>query len=193
MSFLIKESETLFKAVDHDFANMLQEAQSRIEQRSRLVDIESYAAKMELDQERHKEIKSLVGHIPMKDQKPVSLPYHLIPYHQNPTFFGRQRELKLCRDALNHPTAAASPRFFALYGIAGVGKTSVALSFAYEEKVHKPIVIWFTADSKEKLDKTFSRVAQEVGLQEGNGGAEQDRDAVKKWLEKTGMSVINRL
>lgn len=159
----------------------------RIEQRSRLVDIEAYAANMGLDQERHEEIKKLVEHIPTNPSKSVNLPCYIIPYLQNLNFFGRDRELKLCRSVLNDPATTTSSRCLSLHGIAGVGKTSIALSLAYEAKAHKTIVIWFTADSKEKLDKTYSRVAHELGLHEDNASTDQDRDAVRVWLENTGM------
>ena len=141
---------------------------------------------MELDQERHEEIKMLVEHVPTNPPKSVNLPCYIIPYLQNPNFFRRDRELELCRSVLNDPAATTSSRYFALHGIAGVGKTSIALSLAYEARLHKPIVVWVTADSKEKLDKTYSRVAHELGLHEDNASTEQDRDAVRLWLEKTG-------
>ena len=132
----------------------------------------------------------LVEHIPTNSSKSVNLPCYIIPYLQNPNFFGRDRELKLCRSVLNDPAATTSSRYFALHGIAGVGKTSIALSLAYEAKLHKPIVIWFTADSKEKIDKIYSRVAHELGLHEDNASTEQDRDAVKFWLENTGTLFV---
>ena len=145
---------------------------------------------MELEQERHEEIKMLVEHIPKNSSKSVNLPCYIIPYSQNPNFFGRNRELQLCRKVLNGPAGTTSSRYFALHGIAGVGKTSIALSLAYEAKLHKPIVIWFAADSKEKLDKTYSKVAHELGLHEDNASTEHDRDAVKFWLEKTGTLFV---
>ena len=145
---------------------------------------------MELDQERHKEIKKLVEHIPANSSKSVNLPCYIIPYLQNLSFFGRDRELQLCRSVLNNPATTTSSRCFSLHGIAGVGKTSTAMSLVYEAKLHKQIVIWFTADSKEKLDKTYARVAHELGLHEDNASTDQDRDAVRYWLEKTGTLFV---
>lgn len=177
-------AETLFKALWRDYETVLQNAKTAIEKKGRIVEVEAYAANMELDGERHQEIKKLVGQSLVAA---INLPCYFIPYSQNAAFFGRETELKLCRDALASSTLTASSKFFVLHGIGGVGKTSIALQFAYEQKLHRKVVLWFPADNPEKLDRRFSEIAHAIGLHHNNADQAQDREGLKRWLDKTSI------
>lgn len=119
----------------------------------------------------------------------MSLPYYFIPYSLNSTFFGREAELRLSRDALAASPTTGSPNRFVFHGIGGVGKTSIALQLAYDQKNYRKIVMWFNADNTDKLDRRFSEIANAIGLHQSNPDLTRDREALKRWLEGTGISV----
>ena len=64
--------------------------------------------------------------------------------NQHEHFIGREAELRRLRESL----ATAGPQLQAISGLGGVGKTSLALEFAWQEKPNFPGgVYWLTADT----------------------------------------------
>jgi hypothetical protein len=76
---------------------------------------------------------------------------------------------------------------YALHGVGGVGKTSVALECVYAVKTKYSVILWFTADTKNKLLQGFSDAAKRLF---GGGSADpnQDRERVLLWLYQTSMN-----
>lgn len=156
---------------------------TRIEKQGRIVDVESQAAKMTVDAGRHDEIVRLLSQRPAKAE--VVLPCHQIPYSQNLGFFGRGPLLDFCRAALSGNNTTGSQRRLALHGMGGVGKTSIALQYAYSEKSTCSAVLWFTADNATKLARRYVEIAEAIGLHQDQADAEADREAVQHWMVET--------
>jgi hypothetical protein len=168
----------------------VQESISRIRRQGQVIDLESHAAKMNTDQSRHEEIRNLITR--SRPAPVAKLPYFQIPLNQNSAFFGRSSELTHCTKVLAAPNNTHVPKTFVLHGIPGVGKTSVALAFACREKTRCQFILWLASDDVTKLARGFTYAAAGLGLHQENASAEEDREAVKRWLGSTSMSFSLR-
>ena len=111
---------------------------------------------------------------PQTDSRLVGL-----PFPRNPFFLGREEVLARLRRQLQ-----AAQRM-ALCGLGGVGKTQLALEYAYRHAADYQAIFWTRADSRDTLVAGFLEVASMMHLPERN---EQDQRvaiaAVKAWLSR---------
>lgn len=88
---------------------------------------------------------------------------HNLPFDENHHFVGRHRELEAIEQQF-----VGQPRRsrVAVVGLGGIGKTQVALTFAYSVwKTHAGLsVFWMPAVSDETIDKAFEEIAEQLGL-----------------------------
>ena len=173
----------MFRSLWNNYEENLRKHLDRIERQSRLVDCESSVAKLIVDETRHEEMKKILTTKIL--QTPSRLPCHSIPFSQNMGFFGRTDELQYCSNALSLSGNLRRIRNVTLHGVGGVGKTSIALQIAHEEKSRRSAIFWIAADDPTKLAEGFSDAAVKLDLHQANGNAKIDRDNVKGWLEKT--------
>ncbi|KAF5712823.1 TPR [Fusarium mundagurra] len=108
------------------------------------------------------------------------LPCHMLPYPENRGFRGRA-------DILHRMEQSLKPRpnelrTYALYGFGGVGKTQLALQFAYKRADVFNAIFWISAESSGKINQGILDAAEELGLFEpGESSVDQDK-AVKTFL-----------
>ena len=106
-----------------------------------------------------------------------------VPYLRNHYFTGRKRTLEELYHALvtNHATELP----VAICGLAGMGKTQLALEYAYQYGSHYETVFWVRADSRDLLLTDFVTIAGILNLPEKH---EQNQEvvihAVKQWLSQ---------
>lgn len=143
---------------------------------------------MEIDETRYQEIKALVESSPAV--RLAQLPFYYLPYSQNPGFFGQRQALDECKRNLTGDGGLTGLRSYALYGVGGVGKTSIALQFAYESKGAYRVILWFAADAVAKLAQGFSEVATTLCPQRSPTNSTQLRVPLKTWLHQTGEIVL---
>lgn len=115
-----------------------------------------------------------------------------IPFRRNPFFTGRETILDYLYTILigNRATvnkaAAALTQAHAISGLGGVGKTQIAVEFAYRHKRLYNAVLWVNASSRDTLMADFVALAALLRLPEEH---EQDQEiivaAVKRWLMST--------
>jgi hypothetical protein len=107
-----------------------------------------------------------------------------VPHPRNPFFLGRDHELALLRDYLLKGEATALSQPQAISGLGGIGKTQLALEYAYRYHPDYMAVLWVRAESKEALISSYVAIATLLRLPEREV-KEQDIivQAVKGWLQ----------
>lgn len=109
------------------------------------------------------------------------LPIYALPSSRNPYFTGREGLLQSLHTHLTDDDYGAPP--LALSGLGGVGKTQLALEYAYRYRKNYHDIFWADADSFQTLFDAFVQFATLLRLPEKD---EQDQKrviaAVKQWL-----------
>lgn len=99
-------------------------------------------------------------------------------------------------DVLNTIVSALTPlagtRFrqeqkkFALVGMGGIGKTQVAVEYAYRSLQDFPIILWAHAETRAKLSQSYSEFERELSLSStATQNENESRKRVKNWLATT--------
>src|SRR5579859_172660 len=107
-----------------------------------------------------------------------------IPYPPNPFFTGQEALLTQLTSKLKtgQPTALSQPQ--ALSGLGGIGKTQIAVEYAYRHWQDYQAVFWVSADNHEALVSGYVELAKLLNLPEKN---ERDQmiivQAVLQWLK----------
>ncbi|KAL1985939.1 hypothetical protein VTN96DRAFT_7204 [Rasamsonia emersonii] len=109
----------------------------------------------------------------------------MIPYSRNPDFVGRNEILHQLKDRSKSIGEAHSR--VALFGLGGVGKSHIAIQFAYLLRESRPevSVFWIHASSPDRIYEGFRKIAHECDIP---GAEDEDEDVlslVKTWLEST--------
>ena len=124
-------------------------------------------------------------------QTTVELPCYLLgPNTRNPMFHGRRDILAMVSNALV-PTESnedrhqnATLRSFALCGLGGVGKTQIAVEYAFSSKQTYEAIFWMQASSIAKLDESFTQISVALGLEKASKAGDRvvSRNLVMSWL-----------
>lgn len=113
----------------------------------------------------------------------------MTPYEQNPEFVGRQEILEEIHRNLSQGNGAQTQRLFVLTGLGGMGKTQIAVQYAYAHRQEYPIVLWAHADGQAKLAQSFGLFAAELGLGESLSNVKA-KQAVKDCLKNSGKYIL---
>src|SRR5581483_2527584 len=110
-------------------------------------------------------------------------PYWLVPLPRNPFFTGREAILEALHTQLGVDQAVALTQSSALHGLGGVGKTQIALEYAYHHALEYSAVFWVGAETEEQVVSSLLRIAETLQLPERD---EKDQQhvvaAVQRWL-----------
>ena len=107
-----------------------------------------------------------------------------IPYPRNPFFLGRENELLRIRQNLQTGQATALSQPQAISGLGGIGKTQLALEYAYRYHQDYTAVVWARAESTDALISSYVDIATLLRLPEREAQEQEVRvQAVKRWLQ----------
>lgn len=94
----------------------------------------------------------------------------LVPWSRNSKFFERNKELELIWGLIApHPSEQMS---CVLHGMAGVGKSQVALEFAFRQRQTYPYIFWIPSGDGTVLAQAFAKISGVLGLCSGHKGAD---------------------
>jgi tetratricopeptide (TPR) repeat protein len=85
---------------------------------------------------------------------------------RNPLFTGRDQVLESLREQLLG-NGRASSRPVVLHGLGGVGKTQVAVEYAYRYMAHYDVVWWVPAGQRDLINPALAELARPLGLRIG--------------------------
>lgn len=85
-----------------------------------------------------------------------------VPFRRNPFFTGRERILNELHQNLNSSDRAK--RVVALHGLAGVGKTQIALEYCYRHRDAYPIIWWIPSEESTTLALGYAKMARQFGI-----------------------------
>ncbi len=113
----------------------------------------------------------------------VTSPFWHVPLPRNPFFTGREELLHVLHERLKSEHHMALAQSWAISGLGGIGKTQIALEYAYQHARDYAAVFWISAATHETLQTGLMTVAECLQLPE-----KDDHDqtrvirAVQQWL-----------
>ena len=93
---------------------------------------------------------------------PGVFPESNIPHQRNPNFTGRVELLRDLREALDGEKSAALTQ--AIHGLGGVGKTQLAIEYAYRYANHYSLIWWVRSETPESLNADWEALARRMNL-----------------------------
>ncbi|MEO6890736.1 MAG: helix-turn-helix transcriptional regulator [Ktedonobacteraceae bacterium] len=94
----------------------------------------------------------------------VSSEFWIVPYSRNAFFTGRDELLHELHMRLSRDPISALPPSWALSGLSGIGKTQVALEYAYRYRHEYRAVFWVNAATQETLQSDLMIIAATLHL-----------------------------
>ncbi len=111
------------------------------------------------------------------------MPIWNIPFARNPFFTGREDLLEHLHTQLQTTQVTAISQSQAISGLGGIGKTQLAIEYAYRYRQEYRAVLWARADTTEVLNASYAEIARLLNLpQQDAQEQEVIVQAVKAWL-----------
>lgn len=106
-----------------------------------------------------------------------------VPHRHNPYFVGREALLHTLHAQLTSLPSGVHTQVSALCGLGGIGKTQVALEYAYRYAQHYQALFWIEAETVESVLSSMQRLAEVLQLPDPQL-ADQHRlvTAIHQWL-----------
>jgi hypothetical protein len=103
-----------------------------------------------------------------------------LPIKRNLFFTGREESLEDIRESLEsgHETALTQ----AVSGLGGIGKTQIAVEYAYRSRGFYKAILWIEAESEASLNKSVLEICDLIGLEKDSKDLNLRKKAVQNWL-----------
>ncbi|KAF3235112.1 hypothetical protein TWF192_001078 [Orbilia oligospora] len=96
------------------------------------------------------------------DEVNLALPLRM-PFSRNHTFVGRKEKLTEIHEYFTRTQFSNTPRIFALVGIGGMGKTQIAIEYAYRHHgSYYTAVLWVSAANEETIRASFINIMEHI-------------------------------
>jgi tetratricopeptide (TPR) repeat protein len=130
------------------------------------------------------ELSYLLPELPLHAAPDSRAAIWTVPYPQNTLFTGREAELEAIETTLRQGKNAAIGQTQAISGLGGIGKTQIALEYAYRHRQDYRSIFWVLADTRDTLSADYSKIAELLDLP-GKNQPELHYiiQEVKRWLE----------
>lgn len=107
-----------------------------------------------------------------------------IPFAHNPFFVGREQELEDLSTRLHQPASTTTGQIQCISGLGGVGKTQLAIEYAYQHRHEYDYILWTRARSIETLNASYTECATLFKLPECDAQEQEIMvKAVKTWFQ----------
>ncbi|KAF2494841.1 hypothetical protein BU16DRAFT_618820 [Lophium mytilinum] len=127
------------------------------------------------------ELKLVRGHQPTMIL--LEYPFHNLPHARNPQFHARHTELSRLKAYLRPGVLPEALLVLGLHGTGGIGKTEIALEYAYRYQRYYDAILWVAAETSAKLSDSFSSLSGEIGIVDQSVQSSHQRcEALKRWL-----------
>lgn len=114
-------------------------------------------------------------------------PIWMVPYPRNLFFTGREEILTQLTTVLNTGSTTALTPPQAISGLGGIGKTQIAVEYAYRSCAEYQAVFWVRADTRENVISDFVTIAGLLKLPEVEKDMQDQQiavQAIKQWLSR---------
>ncbi len=109
-----------------------------------------------------------------------------VPFARNASFTGRDAMLENIADTFASTERLAT---VALHGLGGVGKSHLALEYAYSRSDRYRVVAWLRAERTETLAADYIALGEALGLPQTPDQRQRIED-VQNWLERNGRWLL---
>jgi NB-ARC domain len=148
-----------------------------------LNEINSYS---QVNQERQVRFLSMRTAVHPDPEETATFPVQMLPQDRNELFFGREAELAAINAKLG-TDEISSLQTYTIYGRRGVGKTQVALEYAYRNLGNFDAIFWIQCETSASLRQSITDAANELNLPGASqsGHFEENLVSTHNWLKRT--------